>query len=261
MSEAKALFVTATGTGVGKTFVACAIAAALRASGRDVGVMKPVATGCRYSGDTKLNCGDKASRMRNTQRQLSIVSPEYRLESEDSRALIAASGASDAMELVTPVAFEPPLAPTAAARASGGEVDLARVLDAYRELEGRHEFLIVEGIGGLLVPLGDGYTVRELARDFGCPLVIVARDGLGTINHTALTVEAAASAGLEVRGVVLNRTPEMAADLSCATNAEEIERLAGVRVLARLGPSDGCETAARVFTDEMLGALFGGRHS
>ena len=99
MSEAKALFVTATGTGVGKTFVACAIAAALRARGRDVGVMKPVATGC-------------------------ILSANGSLESGDSRALIAASGASDAMDLVTPVAFEPPLAPTAAARASGGEVNL-----------------------------------------------------------------------------------------------------------------------------------------
>jgi dethiobiotin synthetase len=231
MRSGLVVFVTGTGTGVGKTFVACALVRALRARGVDVGAMKPVATGCSKG-------------------------PGGRLVSEDASALLAASGASDPLELVTPQAFEPPLAPTAAARLSGASFDKARVLDAFRELASRHRALVVEGVGGLLVPLGERYTVRDLARELGAPLLVVARDELGTINHTALTVEAALSGGLQVRGVVLDRPPGGGPDLSVETNAEEIERLTGVRVLARLGPSDQ-ETAARVFTDDVLERIFG----
>ena len=232
MSGANVLFVTATDTGAGKTFVACAVARALKARGRDVGVMKPVASGC---GRDALGA----------------------LVSDDARALVWASGAEDPLELVTPVAFASPLAPTAAARESGETFERGRIFEAFGSLRARHEFLIVEGIGGLLVPLEGRWTVRDLARELGVPVVVVARDALGTISQTALTVEAARSAGLDLRGVVLNQPRDTPPDISRETNAREIEDLTGVRVVARLGAGADAGEAERAFSDEALGALFG----
>lgn len=232
MSDAKALFVTGTDTGAGKTFVASALARALRLRGRDVGVMKPVASGC-------------------------VLHDDGTLESADSRELLAASGATDPVELVTPVAFAPALAPTAAARESGATFDRARIFSAFAALRGRHDLLLVEGVGGLLCPLDGPWTVRDLARELGCPLVIVARDALGTVNHTALTVESARAAGLDVRGVVLDRAPGAEADPSCASNAREIEDLTGARVVVRFGPCASWDEAAKLVTDEVLTTLFG----
>ncbi len=236
MSQANVLFVTATDTDVGKTFVACAVARALGARGRDVGVMKPVASGCE--------CGDSGA-----------------LVSGDTKALVKASGATDPPELVTPVAFAAPLAPTAAARAEGASFERGRIFEAFEKLRARHEFLIVEGIGGLMVPLEERWTVRDMAKELGAPVVIVSRDALGTINHTALTVECARAVGLDLCGIILNRLPDASADVSCETNAREIEELTGVRIIARLGPVEdsgaGRAEAARAFSDEALGILFG----
>jgi dethiobiotin synthetase len=232
VSGASVLFVTATDTEAGKTFVSCAIARALRGRGRDVGVMKPVASGCE---------GRAAGAH----------------VSEDAALLAEASGSADAPALVTPVAFAAPLAPTAAARAEGASFERGRIFEAFEELRARHEFLIIEGIGGLLVPLEGTWTVRDLARELGGPVAVVSRDALGTINHTALTVEAARAGGLEVRGIVLNRLPGAPTDLSCETNAREIEELTGVAVIARLGPAADLDEAARAFDDEALGGLFG----
>jgi dethiobiotin synthetase len=231
VSKANVLFITATDTDVGKTFVACAVARALRARGRDVGVMKPVASGCEAD------------------------------VSDDTRALIEASGVTDGPELVTPVTFKAPLAPTAAARAEGASFERGRIFEAFEKLRARHEFLIVEGIGGLMVPLEGRWTVRDLARELGGPVAIVSRDGLGTINHTALTVECARAAGLDLRGIILNRLPEAASEMSSETNAREIEDLTGVRIIAQLGPVENSETgrdeAAQAFGDDTLGCLFG----
>jgi len=232
VSQANVLFVTATDTEAGKTFVACAVARALKGRGRDVGVMKPVASGCEPD-----ETGERVP--------------------DDTRALIEASGAGDGAELVTPVVFAAPLAPTAAARAEGARLERDRIFDAYETLRARREFLIVEGIGGLLCPLDGRWTVRDLAKELDAPLAIVSRDALGTINHTALTVECARSGGLDVRGVVLNRLPGTPDDLSCETNAREIEDLTGARVVARLGPLADPDEAAPEFGDEALGVLFG----
>jgi len=232
LSEAKVLFVTATDTEAGKTFVACAVARALKNRGRDVGVMKPVASGCERDEENK-----------------SVP--------DDTRALLAASGAGDPADLVTPIVFAAPLAPTAAARAEGARLKRERIFEAYEKLRAHHEFLIVEGIGGLLCPLDGRWTVRDLAGELGAPLAIISRDALGTINHTALTIECARSGGLDVRGIVLNRLPGTPDDLSCETNAREIEDLTGARVVARLGPLADPDEAAREFGDETLGILFG----
>jgi dethiobiotin synthetase len=199
----RGLFVTATDTGVGKTEVARALVAAARAAGLDAGAMKPAQSG---------------------------VAPG---QPSDADLLAAAAGGGDPMALVCPYSFAPPLAPGVAARLAGVDIALDRILEAARALAARHQALVVEGAGGWLVPLGSGQTVADLAVALALPVLVVARAGLGTVNHAALTVAAVRARGLEVRGVVLNRTgPED--DPSVPHNAAEIERLTGAPVLASL---------------------------
>jgi dethiobiotin synthetase len=196
----QAVFVTGTDTGVGKTFVAAGLAAALKRRGVDVGVMKPVASGA----------------------------------ADDARALIRAAGVDDPLDLVNPIRLKEPISPHLAARREGRRIDL-RVIDrAYRELARRHDVVIVEGAGGLLVPIRDGFTMADLAKRLGLPLLIVARDALGTINHTTLTVEAARARGLKVLGVVVNRMKPGRPDLAERLNPKAIADAARVPVLASL---------------------------
>ncbi|NOZ22980.1 MAG: dethiobiotin synthase [Planctomycetes bacterium] len=197
--SAKGLFVTGTDTEVGKTVVAAGIARVLKRRGVDVGVMKPVASGGEPS--------------------------------EDAVALAKAAGSDDPMEEINPICPPEPLAPTVTARRCGRPIDLQKVWDAFRSLAGRHEFLIVEGVGGLLVPLAEGITVADLAKGMALPVVIVGRTGLGTINHTLLTVEAARSRSLRIAGVVLNQVVDGSWGVSEETNPGEIEGHAGVRIL------------------------------
>jgi len=199
----RGLFVTGTDTGVGKTEVACAIVSGARAAGLDVGAMKPAQSGVEPGVPT------------------------------DADRLHAAAGGADPMDLVCPYAFGPPLAPGVAARLAGVEISLARIVDAARALSARHAALVVEGAGGLLVPLGPRESYADLAVALGLPVLVVARAGLGTVNHTALTVEALRARGLVIAGVVLNRTAAED-DASVPHNAAEIERLSGARVLASL---------------------------
>jgi dethiobiotin synthetase len=199
----RGLFVTATDTGVGKTEVACALVSGARAAGLDVGAMKPAQSGVTSG------------------------------EASDAERLREAAGGADPLELVCPYQFEPPLAPGVAARLAGVAISLPRLTEVARALALRHAALVVEGAGGLLVPLTPGATYADLAVALGLPVLVVARAGLGTVNHTALTVEALRARRLEVAGVVLNRTgPDD--DASVPYNAAEIERITGVRVLVTL---------------------------
>ena len=168
------VFVTGTDTGVGKTVVACALARALRGAGHDVGVLKPAETG---------------------------VPPEGPL---DAHALRAAAGVDDPMSDICPVQLKLPAAPTVAAAAEDTAVDLDVIRGAWSRLRTRHEVMIVEGAGGLLVPLAEKFTMADFAAELELPLVIVARAALGTINHTLLTLEAAEQRGLELAGVVIS---------------------------------------------------------
>ena len=199
----RGLFVTATDTGVGKTEVACALVSGARAAGLDVGAMKPAQSG---------------------------VTPG---EPSDAERLLAAAGGGDPIELVCPYEFEAPLAPAVAARLGGVEISLARILAAARALASRHAALVVEGAGGLLVPLTARETYADLAVALGLPVLVVARAGLGTVNHAALTVEALRRRGLVVAGLVLNRTGPVD-DPSVPHNAAELEKLTGAPVLATL---------------------------
>jgi dethiobiotin synthetase len=175
-----ALFVTGTDTGVGKTYVACALARALRRGGHRVAVMKPVETGVTT-------------------------------EPTDARLLRDAAGDAASLEVVCPYRFRAPLAPTAAARLERRSVD---VDDLVRRIGARRadaDVLLVEGAGGLLVPLSGTVTYADLGVRCELPLLIVAANRLGTVNHTALTARVAATLGLEVRGFVLTR-PTAAVD-------------------------------------------------
>jgi dethiobiotin synthetase len=173
-SRVRGCFVSGTDTGVGKTLVATALVGALRARGLDVGVQKPIETGVE---------GDAPA---------------------DARALRDAAGTDDPLEDICPQRFALPAAPTVAAAAENRSVDLDAIEAAFARIAARHEYVLVEGAGGLLVPAADGCTMADLAGRLELPLVIVARAALGTINHTALTLEAAAARGLDVRGVVIS---------------------------------------------------------
>jgi dethiobiotin synthetase len=207
-----ALLVTGTDTGIGKTFVACALAHALRARGRTVAVMKPVETG--------------------------VVS-----EPEDALRLRAAAADPAPLDDICPYRLRAPLAPAVAARAEGVTIDLARLETLIRRRQAAADVLLVEGAGGLLVPIRDGITYADLAARLGLPLLVVAANRLGTINHCALTARVAAAAGLTVLGFVLSQ-PTLDHDPSIAFNTATIERLAGLTCLGEIphldDPGEAC---------------------
>ncbi len=207
------LFVIGTDTGVGKTRVAAAIARVLVEEGRRVGVLKPMATGAVRAGE------------------------DWRCD--DAEVLSEALGGGTPREWVVPIIFEEPLAPAVAARRLGEPLERApveRAMAAALAWWGeRAEIMIVEGIGGLLTPIANETTLADLAVALDYPLIIVARRGLGTLNHTLLTVEAALRRGLRVAGVVLNAAQPDAGTLAEATNADELARhLDAIAVLAEL---------------------------
>ena len=220
----RGLFVTGTDTGVGKTEVAAALVAGWRARGLDVGAMKPAQSGVEDGVPT------------------------------DADLLRAAAGGGDPPALVCPYSLRAPLAPAVAARLEGVRIEVDRVLDCARALSRRHAALVVEGAGGLLVPLTDEATYADLARMLGLPVLVVARAGLGTVNHVALTCEALAARDLEVAGVVLNRSTA-AADPSEPHNAAAIERLTGARVLASLPHEPDPARRALVFPGLLAAAV------
>jgi dethiobiotin synthetase len=199
----RGLFVTGTDTAVGKTEVACALLADARARGLDAVGMKPAQSG---------------------------VTPG---EPSDAERLRAACGGVEPLAAVCPHSFAAPLAPAAAARAEGRRIVFPALVEAARALAARHAAVLVEGAGGLLVPLTDRETYAELAVALGLPVLVVARAGLGTVNHTALTVEALRRRGLAVAGIVLNRTAAED-DPSVPHNAAEIARLTGIVPAATL---------------------------
>ena len=190
-------FVTATDTGVGKTILAGALVASLRARGEAVRARKPVITGLDEAGDRGAPC--------------------------DHELLAALSG--ERPETVSPARYGPAVSPHLAAELAGQAIDVAALLDDVRGAGP----VIVEGIGGLLVPLADGWEVRRLARELGLGVVVAARPGLGTINHTLLTIEAARSGGLDLRAVVLTPWPTDPGVLE-RSNRTTIERWGDVEV-------------------------------
>ena len=202
----RGLFIVGTDTGVGKTFVTALAARAALRRGLSVGVYKPAC-----SGATRDAAG-------------AIVW-------EDVRSLEAAVECRFESQRICPQRFAAPLAPPVAARLEGRTVDGTLLREGAHWWEGRVELLLVEGVGGLLCPLTEQETVADLVRDLGYPLVIVSRLGLGTINHTLLTVRQAQALGLEIRGVILNDTQGGRRGLAERTNIEVLPELTGVPLL------------------------------
>ncbi len=186
--------------------VAAAICAGLAARGERVAAFKPVVTG--------------------TDEPAGEWPPDHEL-------LAAATGQSP--DEVAPLRFGPAVSPHLAAELAGTEIDPAQLVAAARRAREWADVLVCEGVGGLLVPFTLGYSLRDLAADLGFPLVVAARPGLGTINHTLLTIESARAAGLEVRGVVMTPWPREP-DALVVSNRETVQRLSGVPV-SGLGPA------------------------
>ncbi|HEX6782868.1 MAG TPA: dethiobiotin synthase [Solirubrobacterales bacterium] len=203
---ADGVFVTGTGTEVGKTVVAATIARTLAAAGKRVAVFKPAVTGLEEGVET------------------------------DHALLRRASGSGQSDEEIAPYRYGPPASPHLAAALAGEEIDPERLRRAAAEAAEGADAIVCEGVGGLLVPLSPGYLVRDLAADLGYPLVVVASPGLGTINHTLLTLESARAAGLEVVAVVLSPWPAEPSEIE-ASNRETIATLGAVPVLT-LPPID-----------------------
>ena len=173
----RGVFVSGTGTEVGKTVVAATIAAALARAGEAVAVFKPAVTGLEQPGE-----------------------PDHAL-------LRRAAGSSQDDDAIAPYRYRRPLSPHLAAELEGEEISPARLAEAARAAAAQADAIVCEGVGGLLVPLRAGYLVRDLALELELPLVIAASPSLGTINHTLLTLEAARAVGLEVAAVVLTPWP------------------------------------------------------
>ena len=201
------LFVAGTDTGVGKTLITAGLSHALRILGIDVGVMKPVETGCPT----------KAGRLRPL----------------DALTLREAAGSRDAIDLINPYRFHEPLAPMVAAERSGRYIDVGRLEERFSRLADRHSVVLVEGAGGLLAPITEETSCLDLAVRLQLPLLVVIGSRLGALNHARLTVEAALHVRIPVAGVFLNH---FHVDRSAArtTNLSALRRLLPVPLLGEI---------------------------
>ncbi len=227
----KGIFITGTDTGVGKTFVACGLIRAMKEKGLNVCPMKPVESGCRTS--------------------------KGKLVPSDTNKLIKASGVNEPIDLINPYRLKHPLAPSVAADIEGVKIERRKILSAHSRLSKKYDITIVEGAGGIMVPVYKKYLFLDLAKDLNLPVVIVSRPGLGTINHTLLTIDALKNKGLDIPGVIINSSEKNRKGLSEKTNPEVIERLGGVSVLGSLPYSENADLLqTRKIFIRMLEMLF-----
>jgi dethiobiotin synthetase len=222
-------FVTGTDTGVGKTVLTAAIVASLRARGLGVRPLKPLITGLDEPPD-----------------------PDWPPDHE-----LRAWAAGRRPEEVALFSFGPPVSPHLAAALAGRPLDPRALHEAVSRAAAGAEVAVIEGVGGLLVPLADGYDVRDLARDLGLPVLVAARPALGTINHTLLTLEAARATGLRVAGVVMTPWPSAPGEIECS-NRDTVARLGSVTVsvlrpIARADPGLLADAARGLPIDDWIG--------
>jgi dethiobiotin synthetase len=207
----KGVFVTGTDTEVGKTIVTASLVSLLINDGFDVGVMKPIETGC-----PKKN---------------------GRLVPRDAAFLKVVSGSRDSLSLINPYRFSKPLAPLIAAEIDHKKVKFQKIFSAYRKIRERHDFIFVEGAGGLLVPLTGKLTNLDLILKLALPIILVVGSKLGAINHTLLTLNWARENGIKIIGLIinqLNRSPNPRKNLAEKTNPMLIRSFAGVPILGEV---------------------------
>ena len=203
----RGVFITGTDTGVGKTFFCCALAALLRSDGYSVGVMKPAETGCEVR-DGQLFPGDG-----------------WRLKEF--------SGCAEPMERVCPYRFPDPLAPSIAAERAGVKIDIDHLLTVCRDISRKHDVTLIEGAGGLMVPLVGCFTYADFARVAELPVIVVAANKLGVINHLLLTLEHGSCKESHVLGYVLNQV-DADSSLAAETNREVLSGMTGVPCLGEV---------------------------
>jgi dethiobiotin synthetase len=193
------IFITATDTHVGKTVTTAVLGTLLQTQGIDVGIMKPV------------QCGG-----------------------DDAKFLKKLLNLSDEMDLINPIYAPEPLSPHLALKRAKKTFDLKKVKAAMSQLQKNHDQMLIEGAGGLMVPLKDGYYNADLIRDLKAEIIIVARLGLGTINHTLLTINQAKAYKLSIRGIIFSDVTSGIKSLPERTNPDEIAKLSGVPVLGTI---------------------------
>jgi dethiobiotin synthetase len=218
------LFVTGTDTGVGKTIVTAAIATAFKACGINAGIMKPIATG------TGAGLSD----------------PDW---------LMSVTGAQDPPDLITPYRFTLPAAPLVAAAQANRPIDPTRILDAFQAILTKHDCVVVEGIGGVLVPIEPGLFVADLIKRMNVPALVVARAGLGSINHTLLTLECLRNRGVPLLGLVFNSPARPARDADLSETVSTILRLSGRRSFGELPYCEGLPSAWDKHRDILIARL------
>lgn len=199
------IFISGTDTGVGKTAVACALAKALAARGIKVGVMKPVETGVGEAGPL------------------------------DALALARAANQDEALDRLCPFRFALPAAPSVAARAEGARIEIEHIAQQYSDLAREFEFMLVEGAGGLRVPIVDDFDMIDLAQRLALPILLVARGNLGTINHTGLSLAEMERRGAGQVGVIVSH-PEGSLSPADAANLEALTGALGEELLGVLPP-------------------------
>lgn len=222
-------FITATDTEVGKTVIAGAIAQILKEQGKQVGVMKPVASGCRKQREG--------------------------LVSDDAEFLAMCADSRQPLTTINPVRYEIPAAPVVCEEYEQREFDWGAITASYESLRQSSDVVIVEGIGGVMVPLTAEMTVLDLARAFDMPVVVVARPGLGTLNHTLMTLACLRASGLAVAGVVINGYREYDASIAEQTGPRVIAGFGQTNILAVVPYDETCSVEDGVIGDTVLEAL------
>ena len=212
LPKVKGLFITGTDTGVGKTIVAGGIAKVLAQKGHRVGVFKPVSSGCVHQYEGLVNV--------------------------DASFLRTCSGCDFELSAINPVGYVTPAAPFVCEEHENRFVDFELIAQAYRKICAKSNIMIVEGIGGVRVPISRNTDLLDLARQFDLPVVVVTRPNLGTINHTLLTIDAVRNAGLDLAGVVISGYDATNATLAEETLPGILEEWGQVPVLS-IVPFDG----------------------
>ena len=196
-------FITGTDTDVGKTVVTACLITLFK--GQGVGVMKPIETG------VDPTCSSTAN--------------------SDTKFLMEVSGTTDAEEEVCPLRLKTPASPYQASQIAGTSIQPSTILKQFKVLQSRHNMMLVEGLGGLLVPITPSYNVADLAREIGLPLIIVSRVRVGTLNHTLLTINAARQHGLKIKGIILNKQKNTDLDNIEEQQGKLIEELSDTPIL------------------------------
>ena len=200
-------FITGTDTGVGKTVICGAIARALVLSGKRIGVMKPFETGC--------------------------ITRNGGLVPEDALFLKEMAQCPEDISTICPCRFTYPLAPLVAASLENVSIDIESVKNSFREMEKKYETILVEGAGGIMVPIDNDYVTLDLIRDLGLPLIIVSRLSLGTINHTLLTVKQARQYGIKIAGIIFNQLTQETGKAE-ETNPSVIQEFSHLPILGQV---------------------------